>query len=154
MRYTVVRITLSDRCGKPIYDHPMLLLTNISVPIVQQGRSIYRIYLHRSKIEGVFKFLKSVLGWEEFQVRDYESMKNIIALCYFVGAYFYEIESELTNSPVIEQIALLGGFKGEITRYHFLEGLANILTYQSVVQFVQTQLVTDEGFEEIVAFIS
>ena len=39
-RYTVVRITLSDRRGKPIYDHPMLLLTNISVPTVQQGRSI------------------------------------------------------------------------------------------------------------------
>ena len=152
--YAVVRITLSDRTGKPIYDHPMLLLTNISVRTPEQRRSIYRIYLHRSKIEGVFKFLKSVLGWEEFQVRDYESIKNIIALCYFVGGYFYEIESELTKNPVIQQIARLGGSKAQITRYHFLQGLAKILTYQSVVQFVQTQQVTDEGFEEMVAFIS
>ena len=95
-----------------------------------------------------------MLGWEEFQVRDYESIKNIIALSYFVGVYFYEIESELTKNPVIQQIARLGGSKAQITRYHFLQGLAKILTYQSVVQFVQTQQVTDEGFEEMVAFIS
>ena len=152
--YTVVRITLSDRHGNPIYDHPMLLLTNISVSTAELGRSIYFLYLRRSRIEGVFKFLKSVLGWEEFQVRDYESIKNIIALCYFVGGYFYEIESDLTNNPMIKRIAFLGGCKGEVTRYHFLKGLGKILTYQSVVQFIQTHQVADEEFEEMVAFIS
>ena len=152
--YTIVRITLSDRKGHPIYKHPMLLLTNISVSTAELGRSIYLLYLHRSRIEGVFKFLKSVLGWEEFQVRDYESIKNIIAVCYFVGGYFYEIESELTKNPVMNRIAQLGGCKGEITRYHFLQGLGKLLTYQSVVAFISTHPVSDEGFEEMVAFIS
>ena len=131
----------------------MLLLTNISVSTAELGRSIYLLYLHRSRIEGVFKFLKSVLGWEAFQVRDYESIKNIIAICYFVGSYFYEIESALTKNPVMKQIAQLGGCKGEITRYHFLQGLGKIVTYQSVVEFISTHQVSDEGFEEMIAFI-
>ena len=149
-----MRITLSDRNGYPIYKHPMLLLTNIPVSTAELGRSIYLLYLHRSRIEGVFKFLKSVLGWEEFQVRDYESIKNIIAVCYFVGGYFYEIESELTKNPVMKRIAQLGGCKGEITRYYFLQGLGKLLTYQSVVEFISTYPVSAEGFEEMVAFIS
>ena len=41
------------------------------------GKEVYHIYLLRSKIEAVFKFLKDVLSWEEFQVRDWESIKNI-----------------------------------------------------------------------------
>ncbi|HXV97337.1 MAG TPA: hypothetical protein VEC93_02870, partial [Anaerolineae bacterium] len=99
--YTVVRITLTDRQGKSIYKHPLLLITNIAVNTAEQARGIYGIYLMRAKIEAVFKFLKDVLGWEEFQVRDYEPIKNIIALAYFVGGYFYESGSDLTHNPVI-----------------------------------------------------
>ncbi len=86
--YTVVRITLKDCKGKAIYKHPMLLITNIKVKNAEQARGVYGIYLMRAKIEAVFKFLKDVLGWEEFQVRDYESIKNIIALAYFIGVYW------------------------------------------------------------------
>jgi len=52
-----------------------LLITNIAVNTAEQARGIYGIYLMRAKIEAVFKFLKDVLGWEEFQVRDFESIK-------------------------------------------------------------------------------
>ena len=38
-------------------------------------------------------------------MRDYESIKNIIALAYFVGGYFYEIGSDLTHNPTIKLIA-------------------------------------------------
>jgi len=137
--FTVVRVTLFDRNGKMIFEHPMLLITNISVETKEQARTIYRIYLMRAKIEGVFKFLKSVLGWEELQVEDYESIKNIIALCYFIGGYFYEIESELTKNQTMKAICQLGGGKGKITRYYFLQGLAKILVHMSVKQFVKEQ---------------
>lgn len=76
----------------------MLLLTNRQVKTAAQAHDIYLTYLSRSKIEGVFKFLKDVLGLPEFQVRDFESIKNIIALCFFLGGYFYEIESELVEN--------------------------------------------------------
>ena len=71
--YTTVRITLKTREGKNIFKKPMLLISNIKVNSYIEAKEIYHIYLLRSKIEAVFKFLKDVLGWEEFQVRDWES---------------------------------------------------------------------------------
>jgi hypothetical protein len=152
--YGVVLITLSDREGKQIYEHPMLLITNTAVKTAEQAREIYSIYLMRAKIEAVFKFLKDVLGWEGFQVRDYESIKNIIALCYFVGGHFYEIGSELTKNPTIELIAQLGGGKGKVTRRYFLEGLKKLLIHKSVECFVEDQKIGEERLAEMVAFVT
>jgi hypothetical protein len=152
--YTVVRVSLTDRQGKPIYKQPLLLITNIMVSTAEQAQGIYGIYLMRAKIEAVFKFLKDVLGWEEFQVRDYEAIKNIIALAYFVGGYFYEIGSDLTHNPTIALIAQLGGGKGQVTRYYFLQGLKNLLVHASVARFVKEQAISDELFEQMLAFVT
>jgi len=107
----------------------------------------------RSKIEGVFKFLKNVLGWEEFQVRDYESLKNIVTLCYFIGAYFYEIESALIENEAIRIIAQLGNSKGKVTRYYFLEGLKKLLIRQTVEQFIKEHNIDQRQLEEMLAFV-
>jgi hypothetical protein len=152
--YTVVRISLTDRQGKPIYKQPLLLITNIAVSTAEQARGIYGLYLMRAKIEAVFKFLKEVLGWEEFQVRDYEAIKNIIALAYFVGGYFYEIGSDLTHNPTIALIAQLGGGKGKVTRYYFLQGLKKLLIHASVTRFVKEQEISDDMFEQMLAFVT
>jgi len=88
--YGVVRVALIKRDGKPIHKDPMLIITTLKIDNYLDAKEVYHIYLHRAKIEGVFKFLKDVLGWEEYQVRDWESIKNIISICYFVGGYFYE----------------------------------------------------------------
>jgi len=152
--YTVVRISLTDRQGKPIYKQPLLLITNIAVKTAEQARGIYGLYLMRAKIEAVFKFLKDVLGWEEFQVRDYEAIKNIIALAFFVGGYFYEIGSDLTQNPTIELIAQLGGGKGKVTRYYFLQGLKKLLVHASVARFVKEQAISDDLFEQMLAFVT
>ena len=151
---TVVRITLTDRQGKPIYKQPLLLITNIAVSTAEQARGIYGLYLMRAKIEAVFKFLKDVLGWEEFQVRDYEAIKNIIALAFFVGGYFYEIGSDLTHNPTIALIAQLGGGKGKVTRYYFLQGLKKLLIHASVARFVKEQAISHELFEQMLAFVT
>mgnify|MGYP003574323419 CR=1 FL=1 len=99
--YTIVRITLKDRKGQKIFKEPRRLLTNRPVKTARQAHNVSLTYLQRSKIEGVFKFLKDVLGWEEFQVRDFESRKNIRAKGFF-GGYFYEIESELVENVIIQ----------------------------------------------------
>lgn len=150
--YSVVRVTLMDRQGKPIYKQPMLLITNMTVTLAAQARGVYGLYLMRSKIESVFKFLKQVLGWEAFQVRDYASIKNIIALAFFVAGYFYEIGSDLTKNPVIALIAQLGGGKGQVTRRYFLEGLKQLLIHQSVERFMEQQQVETETLEEMMRF--
>lgn len=149
-----MRITLFDRNGKPIFKNPMLLITNISVENAQQAQTVYRAYLLRAKIEAVFKFLKNTLGWEEFQLRDYKSIKNIITLGFFIGGYFYEIEHSLADNPTVQLIAQLGGSKGKVTRHYFLQGLKEILNFQSVQHFINQQQLNEDTLSEIFAFIS
>jgi len=151
-QYTVVRTTLFDRHGKPIYKNPMLLISNIVLKSAEEGVGIYRIYLLRAKIEQVFKFFKDVLGWEEFQIRDYEAIKNLLALCFFIGSYFYEIESELINNRTVALIAQLGGGKGKVTRYYFLAGLKKMLILANVARFRENNEVDDETWQEMLEF--
>jgi len=89
--YRVVRVALIKKDGKAIHKDPMLLITTLKIDNYLDAKEVYHIYLHRAKIEGVFKFLKDVLGWEEYQVRDWESIKNIISICYFVGYFLHPL---------------------------------------------------------------
>lgn len=151
--YSVVRVTLLKRDGTPVFKQPMLLLTNHSVESYQDALSIYRIYLMRSKIEEVFKFVKNALGWEQFQVRDWESIKNLIALAFFIGGYFYKIEPHLAQHPVIGWLCQLGNGKGKMTRHFFLEGLKNLLIHQHVEQLRKQTSLTNLEWESILAFV-
>jgi hypothetical protein len=150
--YQVVRVTLQKRDGENIFKNPMLLITNIKINSYIEAKEIYHIYLLRSKIEAVFKFLKDVLGWEEFQVKDWESIKNIIALCFFIGNYFYEIESALIENPTIEIICQLGDGKGTISRFFFLKGLEKLLIAESVFCFKEDRGISDDAWREINGF--
>jgi len=150
--YSVVRITLLNRKGKEIFLKPMLLITNLPVRKAKDAVETYLIYLKRAKIEGVFKFVKNALGWEEFQVRDWVSIKNIIALAFFIGGYFYEIEPELANNPVISWLCHLGGGKGKITRHYFLEGLKNLLIHQQVERFREKTRLKSDEWSDIMEF--
>lgn len=150
--YSVVRITLFTRKGKEIFLQSMLLLTNYAIINSQQALGVYLIYLQRAKIEGVFKFIKNALGWEDFQVRDWESIKNIIALTFFIGGYFYEIEPALAHNPGMEWLCTLGGGKGIISRHFFLEGLKNLLIYQQVKRFREKSRLKPADWTDILGF--
>ena len=150
--YNVVKITLKTRNGEDIYKKPMLLISNIKIENYIQAKEIYHIYLLRTKIESVFKFLKDVLGWEEFQVRDWDSIKNIIALCFFIGNYFYEIESALIDNPTIEMICQMGNGKDKVTRYFFLEGLKVLLIADKAFRLKKELEISDETWQEMQTF--
>jgi len=150
--YRVVRIALIKRDGQPIHKEPMLLITTLKIDNYLDAKEVYHIYLHRAKIEGVFKFLKDVLGWEEYQVRDWESIKNIISICYFVGGYFYEIQSELIKNETIQMICGLAKNKGKITHRFFLEGLKLLLLTWHVENYKIINNISDEMFREMQAY--
>jgi predicted RNA binding protein with dsRBD fold (UPF0201 family) len=150
--YHVVRVRLLKRDGTPIFKQPMLLLTNHSVTSGQEALSIYRTYLMRSKIEEVFKFVKNAVGWEEFQVRDWESIKNLIATAFFIGGYFYKIEPQLAHHPVINWLCQLGNGKGKVTRHFFMEGLRNLLIHQHVERMREESEITDSEWDEMLSF--
>ena len=150
--YDVVRITLQKRDGSPIFKQPMLLLTNHPCSDSTQARSIYRLYLMRSKIEEVFKFVKNGLGWEEFQVRDWESIKNLIATAFFIAGYFYQIQPQLADHPVIEWLCQLGKGKGTISRHFVLEGLRYLLIHHHVEQMREQSKLSDSEWDEMLSF--
>lgn len=137
--FNVVKIQLYDAGGRKIFKEPMLLISNIDIRGISEALRIFHLYLKRSKIEGVFKFLKSQLGWEEFQVRDLLAIKHIIILCYFIGAYFYELEPEITENEYMQSICKLGGGKGKVTRHFFLKGLEKIYHFEEVSRFFKEQ---------------
>jgi len=155
--YTMVRVTLRDRHGRPMFAEPLVLLTNLPVTNREEACRVYRGYLLRAKIEGVFKFCKTVLGWEEAQVRDYASIRRLLALAFYVTGYFYASDSSLIENPAIVLICWLGGGKGGLSRYFFLQGLKKLLIYRTVLRFQQRlQQQPQEGvsFDDLMAFLA
>jgi predicted RNA binding protein with dsRBD fold (UPF0201 family) len=150
--YHVVRVMLLKRDGTPIFKQPMLLLTNHAISSGEEALAIYRIYLMRSKIEEVFKFVKNAVGWEEFQVRDWASIKNLIATAFFIGGNFYQLEPQLSQHPVIAWLCQLGNGKGKVTRHFLLEGLRNLLIHRHVERMREQSEITDPEWEEILSF--
>lgn len=145
----VVRVQLFNRDGKALFKVPMLLITNKEVGTSEHASNVYHIYLKRSKIEGVFKFLKSVLGWEESQIREFAAMKTLLTFCYFVAGYFYEIESALIQNETIQFLAYLGNGKGKVTRFYILRGLNKWINKTIVDEAIKKFDITPEQMKEI-----
>lgn len=147
--YAVVRVQLLNRDGKTLFKVPMLLVTNKDVSTSELASNVYSIYLKRSKIEGVFKFLKNVLGWEESQIREFSAIKTLLTFCYFVAGYFYEIESTLIHNETIQFLAYLGNGKGKVTRFYILRGLTKWVNKTVVDEAIKEFNITPEQMEEI-----
>lgn len=147
-RYAV-KVRLFNREGKPLYKDAMLLITNIVVDNEQMALYVYKLYLQRSKLEGVFKFLKQYLGWEQFQVQQLLAIKNLILLCFFIGSYFYELEPELTKNECMIIICQMAGGKGKITRHFFLKGLEILAHAQMAHHFFKEQNLSHEQIKQL-----
>lgn len=127
--YRAVRVKLVDRKGKLIFEDPMLLLTNKQIHNGYDAYHVYDCYLKRSRIEGVFKFIKEGMDWEEFRLKDFEGIKALVAIAFYVASYLYEITQEQVYDDFVVLVAEIGGAKqGQVTRHYILEGIKSILT--------------------------
>lgn len=127
--YSVVKVRFYTRKGHKIFKEPMLLITNMEVDSEKLAELVFELYMKRSKIEGVFKFCKEKLGWENFRIRQFESIKNLIGLVYFIAGYFHEVEKELVNHPAAQWLAQLGNGKGKVTPHYILIGLGKVTNF-------------------------
>lgn len=148
--YTVVRITLTEG-DKPIFKQPMLLITNGNVTDAASAKDIYQAYLLRAKIEVVFKFLKQNLGWETFQVRDFNSIKNLLAFAFFLVGFYDELKEQLHEDPLVAQLCALAHSKGKITIHFMLKGLQILAAAQLVEQWKKENNISQEQFDEFIA---
>lgn len=151
--YQVVRVSVFDRLGKSIFKEPMLLITNRLLPDFKAVFSVYQSYLRRSKIEGVFKFLKEKLGWEELRVRDFMAIQNLLSLCFYVGGYFYEHRQELVGDVGVGLICQLALSKGKVTLHFYLEGLKILANYQLAQAFIKEHNLTQEDVNEMISHL-
>ena len=124
---TAVKIRVVDRNGDGVFKDDMLLLTNKNVSSIEDAYGIYLIYLKRSKIEYVFKFLKEGIGWDDMQIRDFKGIQNLLSLCFYLSAYLYEIGGEKTYDDYAVLLADIGGGKGKVTRHFILEGIKYLM---------------------------
>ena len=148
-KYQVVRVSLSQ-FGKPLFDHPMLLLTNQSINNSKEASQVYHGYILRFKIEVVFRFLKQNLGWESFQVRDFKSIENLLAIAFFLVGYYKELEEELKQHPLATFLCKLAFSKGKITLFFLLAGLEKIVHFQQVKQWMLEENISQDQLDELV----
>lgn len=135
--YSVVKVRFYTLEGKNIFGEPMLLLTNLDVYNEFLTELMFEIYMKRVKIEGVFKFCKQELGWENFRIREFEGIKNLIALVYFIAGYFYEVEHELVKHPAAQWLAQLGNGKGKVTPFYILKGIGKLAQFLNIQRMFQ-----------------
>ena len=146
--YSVLRITLKDGQGKPLFLQPMMLITNRPILCPDDAKQIYQAYLLRFKIEVVFRFLKHNLGWETFQVRDFQSIKNILAFTFFLVGYFKELEKDIQNHEIYHLIAQIGGAKGTVSVHFVLKGIEKLTHFQQVQDLIDNNVLTKNDIKE------
>jgi hypothetical protein len=151
--YSVVKVQVFDRDKRAIFKDQMLLITNELVDSFESAFEIYQAYLRRSKIENVFKFLKDQLGWEEFRVRDFMVIQNIITLCFFVAGYFYENQHEMVKDPQVITICQLANSKGKVTKHFYLEGLKILANFILFQEFIKQQNLTQEQVNQLLRMV-
>jgi hypothetical protein len=151
--YSVVKVQVFDREKKAIFKDQMLLITNELVDSFESAFEIYQAYLRRSKIENVFKFLKNQLGWEDFRVRDFMVIQNIITLCFFVAGYFYENQHEMVKDPQVITICQLAKSKGKVTKHFYLEGLKILANFILFQDFIKQQNLTQEQVNQLLSMV-
>jgi hypothetical protein len=122
------------------------------------AKEVYYAYISRFKIEIVsggvlLKFIKQNLGLETFQVRDWESIKNVLALCFFLLGYFKELEDELKNHPMAQYVAQLALSKGKVTIFFLLKGLEKIVNFLEVKQMIDHNIITQQQIDELIEHI-
>ena len=137
--YSAVKIKICDRKGGALFKDEMLILTNKGITSLEQAYQIYRMYLKRSKIEYVFKFLKEGLGWEEMQIQDFKAIQNLLAICFYVASYLYEIGEEKAYDDYAILLAELGGGKGEVTRHFITKGIRHLLDHFRVARILKSK---------------
>ena len=93
------------------------------------------------------------MGWEDFRVRDFIAIKNIILLGFFVGAYFCEREPELIDNPLVILICKLARSKGKVTKHFFMLGLKKLAQYQMTVQFFEENQLSKDDIEQLVELL-
>lgn len=88
-----------------------ILMTNVPVTDLATALEIWRNYARRWGIEDFYKFTKSNLNLEAFQVDKIEKIRKVLSWVAVAGAFLYDLGVNI-NDPHIKLLLRLGGFTG------------------------------------------
>jgi hypothetical protein len=153
LKVTVIEVTLYDCKNKEIFKTPMRLLTNKLNLTPDEVQDIYFKYLQRHGIEQVFKFLKSTLNLEKFQIKSLNSIKKLVALTFLTAAYFYFNNRAMLDNPVVlnqvKMVCKLGNGKDKIGLKYLRKGLESLHSHILVSNWQKENGLSDEQVLEI-----
>jgi hypothetical protein len=153
LKVTVIEVTLYDCKNKEIFKTPMRLLTNKLNLTPNEVQDIYFKYLQRHGIEQVFKFLKSTLNLEKFQIKSLNSIKKLVALTFLTAAYFYFNNRAMLDNPVVlnqvKMVCKLGNGKDKIGLKYLRKGLESLHSHILVSNWQKENGLSDEQVLEI-----
>lgn len=110
------------------YEKPLMLLTTMKVFNLSQARDIIACYLKRWKCEEAIEFLKGRIGFERFNVRDYERMKHLVLLAMMAMGFLCFIQ--LSNRVLIKGLfTFTSKFRKNVPfeYYRLLDGLQSFV---------------------------
>jgi hypothetical protein len=150
---TAIQVLLRDSKNKLIYVNPMYLVTNQVGLTKQEVIDTYFHYLQRHGIEQVFKFMKTTLNLEKFQIKKLKLIKKLISITFLASAYFYMNKRGILEDPVlleeIKQICELGKGKGKIGLKYLKQGLESLNNIFLVLEWKKRHNVSDEKIIQI-----
>jgi hypothetical protein len=142
-------IKKNDENDENDFNSDFYLITNQRI---ETRKSLYECYLNyfiRWKIEVVFKFLKDVLGLEEFRVEDLQGIKNVIGLTFVVASYLNSLGKMEISEDLLIWLADMGGGDGKVTPFYLKKGLQVILHYNQAEEFFRKKKVPKDRQEKL-----
>ena len=122
------------------------------IKTAEDANLVYQIYLKRSRIECVFKFLKEGMGWEEIQIQDFQSIQNLLSICFFLAAYLYEIKEQEVHDDFVILLAKIGGGKGVVSRHYIFQGIQQLVAKHRVDRILEEEKASQQTIEEMFTF--
>jgi len=110
------------------------------------------IFRPRPRIECVFKFLKEGMGWEDIQIQDFQSIQNLLSICFFLAAYLYDIKEQEVHDNFIILLAKIGGGKGVVSRHYIFEGIQQIMNKHRIDRILEEEKVSQQTMEDMYTF--
>lgn len=152
----VIKSKLLTKDKQPVFKNEkdeFYLLTNLDITNQEDLYQAYLNYFIRWKIETVFKFLKEVLGLEEFRIEDLQGIKNVVALTFAVGAYLSNLGQILITEEFLIWLCKLGYGKGKVTKFYAKQGLQLLINHIQVLTFFKQENIPKDKQEELLNLV-
>jgi len=83
------------------------------------------------------------------QIKNFKGIQNLLAVCFYVASYLYEMGKGQAYDDYAILLAKLGDGKGKVTKHFIIKGIRKLLTYHLVDQFFKENDLSQEDQVEL-----